>query len=355
MKPRKQLGKLKNRSRRTFQNQPERKYKRRSMEFRNPVILWGLIALPFLYYYLFKRDQELSISTPQLSWFPLKKTFRIRLRVALKFILILSIGLFLLALARPQRDYIDEKLLIEGIDIVLCLDISSSMKAEDFKPNRVGAAKNVAKEFITGRKTDRIGLVVFSRKAITHSPLTTDYTILLNLIDTIEIGMIQDGTAIGNAIIEGSKRLATGKGKSKVMILLTDGINNSGEIDPVTAAHAADALGIKIYTIGVGSSGRAQYPIEDPALGKRYISISVQIDEEMLKSIAGITGGRYFRATDTRKLEEIYKEINSLEKSRIEIKQYRRTKEQFTYPLLAGLLLFCMYLLFTRSILKTLP
>lgn len=325
------------------------------MEFKNPMILWGLVALPLLYYYLFKKEQRMTISIPLLSCFPAKKTLRIRLLFASKLILVLSIGFFLIALARPQRNYIDEKLLIEGIDIVLCLDISSSMKAEDFKPNRLGAAKGVAKDFILDRKTDKIGLVVFSRKAITQSPLTIDYSILLNFIDTIEIGMIQDGTAIGNAIIEGSKRLSIGKEKSKVMILLTDGINNSGEIEPITAAHVADALGIKIYTIGVGSSGRAQYPIEDPVLGRRYVSVPVQIDEEVLKSIAEITGGRYFRATDTRKLQEIYQEINSLEKSKIEIKQYRRIKEQFAYPLFTGLLLFCIYLLIIRTMLKTFP
>ncbi len=319
------------------------------------MVLWGLIALPVLFYYLFKRGREITISTPILSYFPVKKTLRVRLLFTSRLILILSVGFFLLALARPERGYIEEELITEGIDIVLCIDISSSMKAEDFKPNRLGAAKNVAKEFLIGRKTDRIGLVVFSRQAITQSPLTIDYSILHNFIDAIEIGMIRDGTAIGNAITESSKRLVIGKEKSKVMILLTDGINNSGEIDPLTAAYAAKALGIKIYTIGVGSMGHAPYPVEDQVFGRRYVSVPVQIDEEVLISIAGITGGRYFRATNTQKLEEIYHEIDLLEKSKIEIKQYRRIKEQFTYPLFTGTVLLGIYLFLTASMLKTVP
>ena len=179
--------------------------------------------------------------------------------------------------------------------------------------------------------------------------------ILYDFIDTIEIGMIPDGTAIGNAIAESSKRLVGGVGKSNVLILLTDGINNSGEIDPITAARAAEALGIKIYTIGVGSMGSAPYPVQDQVFGKRYVSVPVQIDEEVLRSIAQITGGRYFRATDTQKLEDIYREIDQLEKSKIEIKQYRKTKERFVAPTLTGIILFCFYLMLSKTYLKTIP
>jgi len=325
------------------------------MLFKNPQLLWGLIIVPIIFYAVFTNSKKKTISTPFVSFFPRRKTFRVRLLIVSRILLILSLGLFILAMARPQKGYIEEKLNTEGIDIVLAIDISSSMKAEDFKPNRLGAAKAVAKEFIAGRKTDKIGLVVFSRKAITQSPLTIDYSLLYNFIDGVETGMIQDGTAIGNAIAEGSKRLIAGREKSKVMILLTDGINNSGEVEPLTAASAARALNIKIYTIGVGSMGNAPFPVDDSVFGKRYVSVPVQIDEQVLKKIASTTGGKYFRATNTAKLEEIYREIDLLEKSKIEIKQYRRTREWFAYPLITGLLLFMLYLFLERAVLKVVP
>jgi Ca-activated chloride channel family protein len=325
------------------------------MEFKNPHVLWFLITLPLLYYYMYKKEREGTFDSSIFSFFHIRKTFRLKLLFFSKFLLIVSLGLLFFALARPQKGYIEDKLITEGIDIVLAVDISSSMKAEDFKPNRLGAANNVAKEFIEGRKTDKIGLVVFSRQAITQSPLTIDHGILYNFIDTIEIGMIQDGTAIGNAIAEASKRLKYGEEKNKVLILLTDGVNNSGEIDPLTAAQAAEALGIKVYTIGVGTKGNAPYPVDDPAFGKRYVQIPVQIDEEVLIKISATTGGRYFRATDTTKLEEIYREIDMLEKSKIEIKQYKQVREWFVYPLVFGILLFGIYLVFKRVFLRVFP
>ena len=326
-----------------------------NMSFKNPHVLWSLLIIPLLLYYSYKKKKGGTIDTSFLAFFPVKNTFRIALFYISKIILVLSLGFLLLALARPQKGYLEDKFITEGIDIVLALDISSSMKAEDFKPNRLGAANNVAKEFIRGRKTDKIGLVVFSRKAITQSPLTIDYGILYNFINSIEIGMIPDGTAIGNAIAEASKRLVGGQGKSKVLILLTDGINNSGEIDPYTAARAAAALNIKIYTIGVGSMGEAPYPVDDPAFGQRYVSIPVQIDEEMLLQISSITNGRYFRATDIKKLEEIYAEIDTLEKSKIEIKQFIKVRERFLFPLFIGTILFCFYLIIYRIYLKVIP
>ena len=325
------------------------------MLFKNPFILWSLLSLPIMAYLFFGRKRERTLSTPFAAHFPHRTTLRVRAFLFSRVLLIAALGLFIVALARPQKGYIEETIETEGIDIVLTLDISSSMKAEDFKPNRLGAAKAVAKEFIEGRKTDKIGLVTFSRKAVTQSPLTIDYSILYDFIDTIEIGMIPDGTAIGNALAEGSKRLTGGEEKSKVLILLTDGINNSGEIDPITAAQAASALDIKIYTIGVGSMGNAPYPVQDQVFGTRYVSVPVQIDEEVLKDIARITGGLYFRATDTQKLEDIYREIDQLEKSKIEIKQYRKTRERFGGPLLAGVILFGMYVTLSRTYLKTIP
>ncbi|MFW6137833.1 MAG: vWA domain-containing protein [Spirochaetota bacterium] len=325
------------------------------MVFKNPHILWSLVVLPLVYYFIHKRSQTSALGTSFLIFFPTRKTFRTRLVSISRGFLVACLGLLLVALARPQKGYIEEKLITRGIDIVLALDISSSMKAEDFKPNRLGAAKKVAKEFIAGRNTDRIGLVAFSRKAVTQSPLTVDYSLLYQLVDNIEIGMIPDGTAIGNAIAEASRRLQSEGQKSRVLILLTDGINNAGEIDPLTAARAAQALDIKIYTIGVGSKGKAPYPVYDQVFGKRYVSIPVQIDEKVLREIARITGGGYFRATDTTKLEEIYTEINNLEKSKIEINQYRRTREWFAFPLLAAMVLFTVHVFITRIYLQLTP
>ena len=325
------------------------------MEFKNPQILWGLSIVPLLYYYLRWGLFSRVFLTGAYRFLNGRKTFRTRLLAVSRVLLALSLGMFIFSLARPQKGYIEEKLITEGIDIVLAVDISSSMKAEDFKPNRLGAARNVAKNFIEGRKNDKIGLVVFSRKAITHSPLTVDYSMLYGFIDGIETGMIPDGTAIGNAIIEGAKRLNQGKQKSKVLILLTDGINNSGEVDPITAAYATKAFGIRVYTIGVGSIQNAPFPVDDPVLGKRYVYVPVQIDEQVLRRIADITEGRYFRATDTEKLVGIYREIDALEKSKIEIQQYRRMKEWFVLPLVGGLLLLCAHLVIEKLILKVLP
>lgn len=325
------------------------------MEFKNPQILWGLVLVPLLYYYMRWVGSRSTVRTSIYRYFPRRRTFRTMLFALSKVLLAVSIGGLVISLARPQRGNIEEKLITEGIDIVLAVDISSSMKAEDFKPNRLGAAKSVAQDFIMGRKNDKIGLVVFSRRAITHSPLTIDYTMLYSFVDTIKIGMIQDGTAIGNAIMEGSKRLKEGKEKSKVLILLTDGINNSGEVDPITAAYATKALGIRVYTIGVGSTQNAPYPVEDPVLGKRYVYVPVQLDEQVLQRIARVTSGRYFRATDTEKLVEIYREIDALEKSKIEIQQYRRVKEWFAVPLVIGLALLLTHIIIEKLYLKVLP
>ena len=325
------------------------------MQFKNPLILFSLFIVPALFYYILRKEKKRFIDSPIFSFFTPEKTLRTRMLPVSRILLCLALGFLLTALARPQSGIVEEKLITEGIDIVLTMDISSSMKAEDFKPNRLGAAKAVAREFISGRKTDRIGLVVFSRKAVTHSPLTVDYSTLYEFIDTIAIGMIQDGTAIGNAIAEGTKRLTGGEGKSRVLILLTDGVNNSGEIDPITAARAASAVGVKIYTIGVGSMGSAPFPVDDKVFGKRYVSVPVQIDEAILQNIASITEGRYFRATDTETLSRIYREIDTLEKSKIEIEQFKKTREWFILPLLLGAGLFCAYLLLSLTYLRIIP
>jgi Ca-activated chloride channel homolog len=231
--------------------------------------------------------------------------------------------LAVLALARPQAGTREIDVKSEGIDIVLAVDASGSMKAEDFKPNnRLFVAKEVAAQFVDGRQGDRIGIVVFAGEAFTQCPLTLDYGILKELIGAIDFGIEPDGTAIGMAIANSVNRLRRSEAKSKVVILLTDGINNSGAIDPLTAAEAASALNIKIYTIGVGVEGEAPYPVDDPVFGRRYVRMPSDVDDEALGKIAERTGGLYFRATSPEALREIYARIDRLEKTKVETREY---------------------------------
>jgi Ca-activated chloride channel family protein len=266
----------------------------------------------------------------------------------------LALGLLIVALARPQSFSSGENVYTEGIDISLVLDISGSMLAEDFKPNRLDAAKNVMSDFIKGRTSDKIGLVVFAREAFTQCPLTIDYSVLQNLLNDIESGMIEDGTAIGNAIANGVNRLKESEAESKVMILATDGVNNAGEVDPRTAAQIAQKFDIRIYTIGIGSKGKAPYPFKTP-FGTRYQNVPVEIDEKLLTEIANETGGNYYRATDNKKLNEIYEEINKLEKTEVEVTSYKRANEKFYGWLGLGLLLIMVELTVSRTYLKNLP
>ena len=242
----------------------------------------------------------------------------------------LALALVIIALARPQSGHTEEEITTEGIDIVLAVDISSSMLAEDFKPrNRIEAAKQVAEQFITGRKSDRIGMVVFAARSFTQCPLTLDYGVLINFLQKVAPGQIDDGTAIGLGMATAIDRLRSSKAKSKVVILLTDGVNNAGEIDPITAARVAKAFGVRVYSIGVGTRGEAMYPVQDPLFGKRYVRMPVEIDEAMLTQVATMTEGKYFRATDRTSLEKIFAEIDKLEKTKIEVKQFTRYRELF--------------------------
>ncbi len=274
----------------------------------------------------------------------------------------LSIALMIVALAQPRVNQGRHRMTTEGIDIMLVLDISGSMQAEDFKPrNRLQAAKNVAVEFLSGRTNDRIGLVVFAGQALLQCPLTLDREILTQLLEQVDIGMIEDGTAIGTAIITTVSHLKDSQARSRIAILLTDGINQGGEIDPVTAAKAAATSGIKIYTIGVGSEEGAPIPVVDPIFGRTYARdrrgqiIYTKLDEKTLRQIASITQARYFRATDERSLAAIYDEISRLETSEIEITEYVRYKDLTAYFLfpVALLLLIEWFLAHTR--LRKLP
>ena len=271
------------------------------------------------------------------------------LRMAVVFI-------FILALARPQAGQKEEEIITEGIDIMLTLDISGSMKAEDFSPqNRLGAAKDVLREFIKSRRNDRIGMVVFSRYSFTQCPLTLDYGALLELLDKVDIGMVEDGTAIGTALSNAVNRLRDSGAKSRIIILLTDGVNNAGKIDPLTAAKAAKTLGIKIYTVGAGKPGGAMYPVQDSIFGKRYVRMDTEIDEALLKNIADETGGLYFRAKDKEGLMEIYKTIGQLEKTKIETKEYADYTEIAGLFILPGFILLLLEIISGNTLFRKIP
>lgn len=268
---------------------------------------------------------------------------------------LLAVAALILAFARPQSGVSGEEILTEGIDIQLVMDISSSMLAEDLRPNRLEAAKQVAQQFVEGRRNDRIGMVAFAGQAFTQAPLTIDYGVVTTLIGELEVGLIEDGTAIGMGMATAVKRLRESNAESKVMILLTDGRNNRGEIDPITAAQMAQAFGIRIYAVGAGARGEARYPVDDPVFGRRYVNVRVDLDEETLRETAELTGGRYFRATDRESLERIYQEIDELEKTEIEVQHYTRYGELFHFPLIAGLLLVLTEVGLAHTVLRKLP
>jgi Ca-activated chloride channel family protein len=309
-----------------------------------------------IFWYFFKSKKKspvINYSNTEI-FNGLKPTLKERLKDVPFILRIIAIALLIIAAARPQTFSSGENIYTEGIDVAIVLDISGSMLAEDFKPNRLEAAKNVIDEFVSGRTTDKIGLVIFAKESFTQCPLTIDYQVLRGLLTEIKSGMIEDGTAIGNAIANGVNRLKESSAKSKVLILLTDGVNNSGEIDPITAAQIARQFNIRIYTVGVGTVGQAPYPFDTP-FGKRYQMVPVEIDEEVLKNVADITGGKYFRATGNKKLEEIYQEIDKLEKTKVEITSYRQATELFYSWALLGFLLLITENILSRTYLRTLP
>ncbi len=259
-------------------------------------------------------------------------SWRVRLRWIPTAARVLALLLIVVALARPQSGSASREITSEGIDIVLVLDVSGSMKAEDFKPNnRLYAAKEVIRDFVQGRTNDRIGLVVFAGQSFTQCPLTLDYDVLTGYLDEIDFGMIEDGTAIGMALANAVNRLRESEAKSKVVVLLTDGVNNRGQIEPLTAAEIAKTMDIRVYTIGAGKPGNALYPVEDPVFGKRYVYIPNEIDEEVLRQMAKLTGGRYYRAQTEKMLEGIYDEISMLETTEIKVKEYVQYSELFKW------------------------
>ena len=328
------------------------------MHFASPYYLWLLTLLvPMIGYYVWRTLQGgASIQISSVAGVVrAPKTVRYWLRHLPFALRLAALALLIVALARPQDVERLSRTNTEGIDIMLAIDVSGSMLARDFKPDRITAAKEVAGSFIADRYGDRIGLVAFAGEAFTQSPLTTDQSTLQTLLARIRSGLIEDGTAIGNGLATAINRLRESDAKSKVIILLTDGVNNQGQIAPMTAAEIAKAQGIRVYTIGVGTEGMAPYPAIDMFGNLTFVNQKVEIDEKVLKAISDMTGGRYFRATDKEKLKAVYDEINQLEKSKIEVMEHISYHELFlTWALAALGLLFAEFLL-SNLVLKRIP
>lgn len=325
----------------------------------DPWLLLALLAIPILLWVRHVQTKKLLASlrysdlgmlrgtgrtwASRLSWLPSA------LRVA-------ALVLLVVAFARPQAGHAEEEMLTRGLDIILALDNSTSMAAEDFRPkNRLGVAKESLAAFVEGRRTDRIGLVVFAGRGATRCPLTLDYDVLLELLSAVRMAERDEGTAIGMGLALALNRLRDSDAQSKVVVLLTDGRNNRGEIDPTTSAALAKTLGIRIYTIGVGTRGEAPYPVNDPVLGKRYLYLRADLDEDVLKSIAETTGGKYFRATDRESLQGVFQAIDSLEKSDVKVRHYMRWSELFPWLAWPGVGLFLVEIVLSHGRLRRLP
>jgi Ca-activated chloride channel homolog len=315
-----------------------------NLQFANPDLLYLLVLIPVMAGWYVFRQLKASPAIQMAGLQPFKDgpaSWKNYVR-HLPFLLRQAVfALLVIVVARPQSSNSWENITTEGIDIILSVDISGSMLAEDFKPNRLEASKSVATEFIAGRPDDRMGLVVFSGESFTQCPLTTDHAVLMNLFQGIESGIIEDGTAIGLGLATSVSRLKDSEARSKVIILLTDGMNNRGEIAPITAAEIAKTFGIRVYTIGVGSLGTAPYPFRTP-FGIQYQNVKVEIDEAVLQEIAGMTGGKYFRATNNQKLRDIYQEIDKMEKSRIDVKEINMKTEEYQRFLIIALILLLL-------------
>jgi Ca-activated chloride channel family protein len=315
-----------------------------------------LILVPFIAWYIF-RNKKSRASIRISSIAPLKnapKTWKHYLRHLAFVLQMVVLALIITCLARPQSTDNWSNQTIEGIDIVIALDISSSMLARDFRPDRLEAAKSVATSFISGREYDRIGLVVFAAESFTQCPLTTDRAVLVNLFNNIQSGMLEDGTAIGLGLANAVSRLKESEARSKVIILLTDGENNRGEIAPITAAEIAKTFGIRVYTIGVGTIGTAPYPVQTP-FGTQIRDVEVKIDEKTLTEIANITDGKYFRATNNQKLAEIYKEIDQLERSKIDNKEFSSKTEEYKRFAIPALLLALLAMFLQIALFRQIP
>lgn len=332
------------------------------MTFANSAyLLLMLLVIPCIFWYVLRTNKRrASLSVPTVSMYSgMSKSWKYYL-IHVPFILeMASIVLLSLILARPQTTDRWQDTEVEGIDIMLCVDVSTSMLAEDLKPNRIEAAKQVASEFINGRPNDNIGLTIFAGEAFTQCPMTVDHTVLLNMFrnvssDIAANGIIEDGTAIGMGLSNAISRLKDSQAKSKVIILLTDGSNNRGEVSPLTAAEMAKSFGIRVYTIGVGTNGTAPYPVQG-AYGKQYINVAVEIDENVLRQIAQTANGQYYRATSNSKLKEVYEEIDKLERTKLQVKEFSKNQEEYQPLALALLLCLLITILLKQTVLHTIP
>lgn len=326
------------------------------IEFAYPWVFLALLIVPLLvvrYIFQVRRNHSSLLFGSTSGLENLASNQKLYLKHFFFALRMLGLTGIIVAMARPQSSTSSQSITSEGIDIIVSLDISSSMLAKDFEPNRLEASKEVALEFIDGRPQDRIGLVVYSGESFTQCPLTTDHSVLKNLFENVRNGMIEDGTAIGSGLSTAISRLKNSDAKSKVVILLTDGSNNSGEVPPITAAQIAKTFGVRVYTIGVGTNGEALSPVQ--AFQGQYIyrTVPVKIDEVTLKEIAEITDGQYFRATDNQKLREIYKEIDQLEKSKVEVTEFRKKTEEHRPILYASFVLIMLTFLLDTSLLKS--
>lgn len=326
------------------------------MSFANPIWFYALAIIPiywaFLAYRHLKKKEPTILFSDTSNLKDLPGNYKKWGTFLNPFIYSIALSLLITALARPQLKETTVEKNAEGIDVVLVMDISTSMRAEDLKPNRFEAARQVAKDFISKRVSDRIGLVVFAGKSFTVCPPTLDYTLVNRLLDEVQMGVIEDGTAIGMGLATSINRLKDSETKSKVLILITDGENNAGEIDPVTAADLALSFGIKVYTIGAGTRGTAPYPVQDPIFGKRYQNVPVDIDEDMLTQIAELTGGSYFRATDAEELSEIYNRIDELERTKVEELIYTDYLDLYPRFVLPAFLLIALGVLFEKTVFR---
>ena len=332
------------------------------MEFANKEYLFLLLLLiPYLIWYvMYRKKTEPTIRMSDTFAFRYApKSWKVRLMPLSLLLRMLAFVMIVLVLARPQTQNSWKNKSVEGIDIMLAMDVSTSMLAEDLKPNRIEAAKQVASEFIVGRPNDNIGLSIFAGEAFTQCPMTVDHAVLLNMFQNVSSdiaarGIIEDGTAIGMGLANAISRLKDSQAKSKVIILLTDGSNNRGEVSPMTAAEMAKSFGIRVYTIGVGTNGTAPYPVQG-AFGTQYVNMAVEIDENVLRQIAQTAGGQYYRATSNSKLKEVYEEIDKLERTKLQVKEFSKNQEQYQPLALALLLSLLLSILLKQTVLRTIP
>ncbi len=330
----------------------------KNIDFVNPEAFFLLLIIPILFYWLYRNrfNHFAPITISSLSPLEGMRSWRNFLTPLLPILKTMAGVLFIVALARPQLSLQEEEVKAEGIDIFMVMDLSSSMLAKDFEPNRLEVSKQVAVDFVDKRPYDRIGLAVFAGESFTQCPLTTDHRIVNDFLSTLQCGILEDGTAIGMGLASAVNRIKDGETKSKIIILLTDGVNNSGYVKPLTAAEIANEFNVKVYTIGVGSTGEALTPVSRRSDGQYVFGYSaVEIDEDLLKQISEMTGGKYYRATTSQGLVDIYDEIDQLEKTEMEISTFKRYKDKYVGFLSLGIILLLIEFILRASVLRTIP